>query len=151
MPSKLISGFFVSAIALTVIAPTAQAKLSSTSDSTPNYEIQNKLAGRRVARSFGQNFSEIPGLNLTSQQENQLQEVQATMSSRLGEILTDEQLETFKKLMASGKSPRRMASSLSWGQMRKMQKLMSWQKKQLKSILDEDQMKLVEQFRKKRK
>jgi len=151
MPNKLISGLFFCIIALTVITPTAQAKLSSTPDSNSNYEIPNKFASRPGSPSFGQDFSQIPGLNLTTQQKVRLQEVQATMGNRLSLILTDDQMKTFKKLMASGKSPRSMVSSLSWKQMRQMRRLMSWQKKQLKSILDEEQMKLVEEFRKKRK
>ncbi len=150
MSNKLISSLCVSVMALTIIAPTAQAKLAATPNNIPNYEIQDKFVGRQGALSFGQDFSEIPGLNLTSEQENQLQAVQETMDSRLSEILTDKQLEEFKELVEAGKSPRKMAGSLSWKQKRQMRKLMSWQKKQLKSILDDDQQKILEQFKKRR-
>ncbi|WP_143288229.1 Spy/CpxP family protein refolding chaperone [Calothrix rhizosoleniae] len=149
MSNKLLSSLFVSTMALMIIAPTAQAKLVSTpnKDNIPNHKIENKFAGKPGSSGFNQDFSQIPGLNLTENQKNQLQEVKVTMDSRLSEILTDEQLENLQELMEAGKSPRRMASSLSFKQMRQMRKLMNWQKKQLDSILTDEQQDLLEQFR----
>ncbi len=149
MSNKLLSSLFVSTMALMIIAPTAQAKLVSTpnQENIPNHKIENKFAGRPGSGGFNQDFSQIPGLNLTENQKDQLQEVKATMDSRLSEILTDEQQENLQKLMEAGKSPREMGSSLSFKQMRQMRKLMNWQKKQLNSILSDEQRDLLEQFR----
>ncbi|MDJ0798072.1 MAG: hypothetical protein QNJ51_14845 [Calothrix sp. MO_167.B12] len=153
MSNKLFSSLLFSVATLAIVVPTAQGKVAFTPINIPNPELQAQFPSKQASPGFSPDFSDIPNLNLTEKQKNQLQGMQRIMGNRLTKILNSEQLEDFRTAMQSGDNPRKMMRSLNLSseQKKDMRKLMIWRRKQLNYILDEDQLEKIEKLQNSRK
>ena len=88
-------------------------------------------------------------MNFTDEQKEQLRELNKEARSRMGEILTSEQIDDLQAAMEEGTSPREVIKSLglSRRELRKLQAIKKWQREELTSILTDEQEEKLEQIR----
>ena len=91
----------------------------------------------------------VPGMNFTDEQKEQLRELNKEARSRMSEILTSEQIDDLQAAMEEGTSPREVIKSLglSRRELRKLQAIKKWQREELTSILTDEQEEKLEQIR----
>ncbi|MCJ8280427.1 MAG: hypothetical protein MJK14_11120 [Rivularia sp. ALOHA_DT_140] len=91
----------------------------------------------------------VPGMNFTEEQKEKLRELQEEARSRMGEILTSEQIDDLQTAMEAGTNPREVIKSLglSRRELRKLKGIKKWQREELANILTDEQNEKLEEIR----
>ena len=91
----------------------------------------------------------VPGMNFTDEQKEQLRELNKEVRSRMSEILTSEQIDDLQAAMEEGSNPREVIKSLNLSrrEIRKLQVIKKWQREELANILTDEQNEKLEQIR----
>jgi len=142
MKIKLAS---IIALTMTVMATTA----SMAQAQVPT--MPNSVPFPPVLMQPGQNPPEIPGLNLTDEQKNQVKEIHEKTRSELEGILTSEQKNKLKEAAQAGKNPIAALQSLNLSdeQKTKLREVMESTRAQMDSILTDEQREKFSEFREK--
>ena len=131
---------FISALMTTLILGTTGSISQAQIPSRPP-------APARVQTEYG--VPNLPGMNFTDEQKEELRELQKEARSRMSEILTSDQIDDLQAAMEEGSNPREVIKSLglSRRELRKLQGIKKWQREELNSILTDEQNEKLEQIR----
>ena len=91
----------------------------------------------------------VPGMNFTDEQKEELRELQKEARSRMSEILTSDQIDDLQAAMEEGSNPREVVKSLNLSrrEIRRLQVIKKWQREELANILTDEQNEKLEQIR----
>ena len=131
---------FISALMTTLILGTTGSISQAQIPSRPP-------APARVQTEYG--VPNLPGMNLTDEQKEELRELQKEARSRMSEILTSDQIDDLQAAMEEGSNPREVVKSLNLSRrdIRKLQAIKKWQRDELTSILTDEQNEKLEEIR----
>lgn len=131
---------FVSALMTTLI-------LGTTANISQAQIPSRPTAPARIQAESG--VPNVPGMNFTDEQKEELRELQKEARSRMGEILTSDQIDDLQAAMEAGSNPREVVKSLglSRRELRKLQAIKKWQRDELSNILTDEQEEKLEQVR----
>jgi len=90
----------------------------------------------------------VPGMNFTDEQKEELRDLQKEARSRMSEILTSDQIDDLQAAMEEGSNPREVVKSLNLSrrEIRKLQAIKKWQREELGNILTDEQNEKLEQI-----
>lgn len=108
-------------------------------------------APARIQAEYG--VPNLPGMNFTEEQKEQLKELKEEARSRMGEILTSEQIDDLEAAMEAGTNPREVIKSLNLSrrELRKLKGIKKWQREELANILTDEQNEKLEEIRQRQK